>query len=55
MFVFLGQSITGVLVEWTASADGTPTLLGYQLVFAVVALMVAGALAGYLFSDDAPP
>lgn len=53
-FIFVMQAATGWLVE-AVSVDGVPTLLGYRLVFAVIALVLALAGAVYLGSRDVKP
>jgi hypothetical protein len=53
--VFAVQAFTGFVVEATAAEDGTGTVFGYRLVFAIVALTLALSLAGYLRVEDAPP
>jgi predicted MFS family arabinose efflux permease len=55
VLVFLGQAGTGVVIEATAAADGSATLAGYSAVFACVAALLVLGVAGYLFSEDAPP
>jgi predicted MFS family arabinose efflux permease len=53
-FIFVMQAATGGLVD-AVSLDGVPTLLGYRLVFAVVALTLALAGMIYLWSRDVRP
>ena len=53
--VFLFQTLSGWLIEFTASAQGEPTLLGYRLVFASIALMLVLGVLGYLRARDVPP
>jgi predicted MFS family arabinose efflux permease len=53
--VFLVQQLTGWLVELTAAADGTTTLLGYRIVFVTVAVVLALGLWGYSRAQDVPP
>jgi predicted MFS family arabinose efflux permease len=52
-FIFLLQGATGWMIEAFA-LDGTPTELGYRLVFGAVALTLIMAGAVYAFSRDAP-
>lgn len=53
--VFAVQKLTGWLVEATATADGTTTLLGYRIVFVTVAAVLALGLWGYSKAEDVAP
>jgi len=53
--VFVVQKLTGWLVEATAAADGTTTVLGYRIVFATVAAVLTLGLWGYSKAQDVAP
>jgi len=52
--IFVTQKLTGWIVEFTASAEGVTTAVGYRLVFVCIAVILGVGVSGYLRVRDAP-